>query len=208
MAQDALEIIKLRKNFYRDSYRVVVVILLIAVLIIAALCGIIAYQQTHKPAPQYFATTSDGRLIPMIPLSEPNLNDAAVLQWVATAVLSLYTYDFLNFRATFQNNEQYFTPDGWRAFLAGLASSRNLETVQQKKLTVQAVPAGAPIITHEGLLDGRYAWQVQIPILVTYVSLSQESYEHLMLIVLIQRTSTLDTKYGIGIAQIVAQQQQ
>lgn len=207
MAQEALEVVKLRKDFYRDSYRLVLTVLLVAVIIIVILSGIIAYQASHRPTPTYFATTMDGKLIPMIPLDQPNLNDQSVLQWVATAVVSLYTYDFLNFRATFQNNQQYFTPDGWRAFLAGLTTSRNLQTVQDKKLTVQAVPAGAPIITKEGLLDGRYAWQVQIPILVTYVSLSQESYEHLLLTVLVQRLSTLDSKYGIGIAQLVVQQQ-
>ncbi len=207
MAQDALEIVKLRKNFYRDSYRLTLVILFFAIVIIAVLAGVIAYQESHRAQPTYFATTSDGKLIPMIPLDQPNVNDQTILQWVATAVISLYTYDFLNFRATFQNNQQYFTPDGWKAFLNGLSSSRNLQTVQDKKLTVQAVPSGAPIITREGLLNGRYAWQIQMPILVTYISLSQEYHEQLLLTILVQRVSTLDSKYGIGIAQLVAQQQ-
>lgn len=207
MAQDALEIVKLRKNFYRDSYRLTLVILFFAIVIIAVLAGVIAYQESHRAQPTYFATTSDGKLIPMIPLDQPNINDQAILQWIATAAISLYTYDFLNFRATFQNNQQYFTPDGWKAFLNGLSSSRNLQTVQDKKLTVQAVPSGAPIITREGLLNGRYSWQIQMPILVTYISLSQEYHEQLLLTILVQRVSTLDSKYGIGIAQLVAQQQ-
>lgn len=207
MAQDALEIVKLRKNFYKDSYRLTLVILFFAMIIIAVLAGVIAYQESHRAQPTYFATTSDGKLIPMIPLDQPNVNDQTILQWVATAAISLYTYDFLNFRATFQNNQQYFTPDGWKAFLNGLSSSRNLQTVQDKKLTVQAVPSGAPIITREGLLNGRYAWQIQMPILVTYISLSQEYHEQLLLTILVQRVSTLDSKYGIGIAQLVAQQQ-
>ncbi|OGT31792.1 MAG: type IV secretion protein DotI [Gammaproteobacteria bacterium RIFCSPHIGHO2_12_FULL_35_23] len=207
MSHDALEVVKLKRNFYRDSYRSVVMILFIAIIIIAVMAWIIVYQQTHKPAPKYFATTSAGQLIPMVPLDQPNLSDSAVLQWVSTAVTSLYTYDFLNFRSTFQANSQYFTTDGWRAFLSSLEQSRNLEAVQDKKLTVQAVPAGAPIILSENNINGIYTWQVQLPILVTYQSLSEEFNQNLLVTIVIQRLSTLDSEYGIGIAQLVVQQQ-
>src|SRR3990167_9585512 len=185
MSHDALEVVKLKRNFYRDSYRSVVMILFIAIIIIAVMAWIIVYQQTHKPAPKYFATTSAGQLIPMVPLDQPNLSDSAVLQWVSTAVTSLYTYDFLNC----------------------LEQSRNLEAVQDKKLTVQAVPAGAPIILSENNINGIYTWQVQLPILVTYQSLSEEFNQNLLVTIVIQRLSTLDSEYGIGIAQLVVQQQ-
>jgi len=207
MAHDALEVVKLRRNFYRDSYRLVVLVLFIAIIIIAILGGIIAYLISHKPSPKYFATTSDGKLIPMIPLDKPNLTDQAVLQWISRAVTSLYTYDFLNFRQTFQNNAQYFTQSGWKAFLNKLGESRNLQAVEDKKLTVQAVPAGAPVIVNQGEFHGIYMWRIQLPILVTYQSLSEQFNQSLLVTAVIQRLPTLDSRYGIGISQLVVSQQ-
>lgn len=204
MAQDALEVVKLRKVFYRDSYRTVLLLLFGAIIIIFLLGAALLYEVTHRPQPQYFATISDGKLIPLIPLSQPNLSSQALIQWTATAILSLYTYDFLNYRSSFQNSAQYFTPEGWGAFLNSLNNSKNLEAVQKDKLTVQAVPAGAAVIVKEGVnKDGRYFWQVDLPIQVTYESLSGQFSQALTIAVTIERVSTLDSKYGVGITALV-----
>jgi intracellular multiplication protein IcmL len=207
MAQDALEVVKLRRNFYRDSYRIVLMALLIAILVIAGLVGVIGYMMANKAAPRYFATTSTGKLIPMVPLNQPNMSQTAIRQWTANAVTSIYTYDFLNYRKAFQDNEQYFTSGGWKAFLDKIASSRNLKAVQDEKLTVSAVPAGTPVIVSTGVLQGHYVWRIQIPMVVTYVSLSQTFNQRVMVTLTVMRLSTLDTKYGVGIAQFVEQQQ-
>jgi len=122
-------------------------------------------------------------------------------------VTSLYTYDFVNYQKTFQSNQQYFTPDGWKAFLNQIQQSRNLQTVQDKKLVVRAAPSGAPVITNSGVLDGHYSWRIQVPIVVTYTSLSQQFNENLLITLTVQRMSTLDSKYGVGIVQFIANQQ-
>jgi intracellular multiplication protein IcmL len=207
MAYDALEVVKHKQNFYRDSYRLTVMILLVAVIAIAILAAVLMYEVSHRPAPKYFATTNTGKLIPLIPLSEPNLSDSAILDWVSKAVTSVYTYDFVNYRKTFQGNSVFFTKDGWHEFLDKLSASRNLETVQAKKLAVSAVPAGAPIISNQSVVNGRYTWRVQIPIVVTYQSLSEQFNQQLLVNVMVVRLSTLSSKYGIGVEQFVVQQQ-
>lgn len=206
MAHDALETIKLRRDFYRDSYRLVAIILFFSIVANLLLAAVIGYIETHKPAPQYFATTRGGQLIKMTPLDQPYMQDNVLLNWVANAVTSLYTYDFLNYRKTFQDNQQYFTDNGWKAFLDQIDKSRNLKTVESKKLVVSATPAGAPVITNQGALDGVYSWRVQIPVVVTYQSLSEQFSERLLVTLTVQRRPTLDSKYGVGIAQFVAQQ--
>lgn len=208
MAYDALEVVKHRNHFYRDSYRLVVIILFFSVLANIALAGVIVYQESHKSTPKYFATTHDGRLIKMIPLNMPYMQNNALINWLTNAVTSVYTYDFLNFRQNFQKNQKYFTSKGWTAFLDQMQKSRNLKTVQEKKLVVSASPAGAAVITNSGALNGIYSWRVQIPIVVTYTSLSQQFSEHLLVTLTVQRLSTLDSEYGVGIAQFVVQQGQ
>jgi len=207
MAYDALETVKLRNNFYRDSYRLTVLILFFSVLANIALAGVVVYLESNKPTPKYFATTRGGSLIKMVPLNEPYMQSSELLNWVSNAVTSLYTYDFLNYRKTFQSNQSYFTPQGWRAFLDQIDQSRNLKTVQAKKLVVSAAPGGAPVITNQGVMNGVYSWRIQVPIIVTYQSLSEQFNQKLLITVTIQRRSTLDSEYGIGIAQFVAEQQ-
>lgn len=207
MAYDALEVVKHRNNFYRDSYRLVVIILFFSVLANIALAGAVVYLESHKPSPKYFATTHDGRLIKMVPLNMPYMQSNALINWVTNAVTSVYTYDFLNYRKTFQDNQKYFTSGGWQAFLDQMQKSRNLKTVQDKKLVVSASPAGAAVVTNSGVLNGVYSWRVQIPIVVTYTSLSQQFSERLLVTLTVQRLSTLDSTYGVGIAQFVVQQQ-
>lgn len=204
MAIDALELVKLRSTFYRDSYRKLVILLFISWTIIAVLVITLFVQSTHKTRPTYFATNEAGRIIKLIPLNQPNLSDRALIQWATNAVLDVYTYNFNNYRQVFQDASKYFTTDGWKQFYTALSSSRNLQAVTEKKLVLSAVVSSAPIVNREYVDNGRYTWQLQVPIMVTYQSLSEEFHENLIIVLTIQRLSTLDSVDGVGIISFVA----
>lgn len=203
--QYAAELVKLRNNFYHDNYRRVVAVLLFTILIITVLGGVVAYLVTHRPAPSYFATSGDGRITKLIPLSQPNLSKAAVLQWATRAAISVYSYNFVNYRKALQDASVYFTTDGWHQFMGALKGSNNLDAVQNKKLVVSAVPTGAPVILQEGVVNSRYTWKMQLPVLVTYQSASQNIQVSLLVTMVVSRVPTLNTPEGIGIAQFVAE---
>lgn len=200
---EALQVVALRNTFYRDNHRKIVGLLLLSVIIIIILTGGLLYIVTNPPQPRYFATTIDGRITPLVPLEEPNLSKSAVLQWANTAAIAAYTYNFVNYRQALQEASEYFTPDGWSSFMAALKSSNNLDAVLSKKLIVSAVATGAPIVLAQGLLNDRYAWRVQMPMLITYQSPSQFSQQSVTVTMLITRVPTLNSPRGIGIAQFV-----
>ncbi len=206
MAHDALETVKLRNNFYRDSYRRVVMALIITLVIIAGLVYTVYWQITHRPTPKYFASTANGRIIPLIPLNSPNMNGKAIRSWAVEAAVAAYSYNFVNFRQVFNDNQKYFTSNGWDAFLKQLQSSGNLDAVQKRKLIVSAVPRGVPVIQNQGVLNGRYFWRVQVPMLVTYQSQSETFHSDLLATLTIRRISTLTRSDGIGIDSFIAQQ--
>lgn len=197
--QDALELVRLRNNFYRDSYRRVLVALLLMVVVNLVLAGTIYYLLANRPMPQYFATTSDGKVIPLYPLQSPVVSTAELLQWATVAATSANTYNFANYRKELQEASQYFTPTGWKEYQKELKGSRNLETVTAKKLTVSAVATGAPIILDQGVVLGKYKWKIQLPILVTYESSTTKISQPLVVNMLVTRVSTLDYKNGIAI---------
>ncbi len=201
--EDALVTVGLRNDFYRDNYRKIVWLLILAFMIIAVLSVGLYYVVTNPPKPQYFATTIDGRVTPLVPLNQPNLSTSALLQWSNTAAIAAYTYNFVNYRQALQEASEYFTPDGWAAFMDALKNSNNLDAVIAKKLIVSAVATGAPVILAQGLMEGRYSWKIQMPMLITYQSASEYSQQSVVVTLLIVRIPTLTSARGIGIAQFV-----
>lgn len=203
MAEDALTAVVLRNNFYRDGQRKMIIALLISMAANFVLGSMLVYIITHPPAPQYFATSINGRITPLFPLNEPNQSDSAVLQWANQAAIAAFTYNFVNYQSELQASSGFFTSDGWDQFLAALQQSNNLDAVKAKKLIVSAVATRAPIILQKGLLNGNYAWRVQMPMLVTYQSASEFSQQNNVVTMLITRVSTLNSPRGIGISQFV-----
>lgn len=203
MAEDALTAVTLRNGFYRDGQRKMIVITLLSFISNLILASLLVYIITHPPIPKYFATSINGRITPLFALNEPNQSDAAVLQWANQAAIAAYTYNFVNYRTELQASSGFFTAEGWTQFLDALEDSNNLDAVKAKKLIVSAVATSAPIILQKGMLNGRYSWRVQMPILVTYQSASEFSQQRNVVTILISRISTLNSPRGIGIAQFV-----
>ena len=203
MAEDALAVVQLRNQFYKDSQRKVMLALLVAMLANFLLGGLLIYVISHPPAPKYFATSINGRITPLFPLNEPNQSDSAVLQWANQAAIAAFTYNFVNYRDELQASSGFFTAEGWDQFLNALQQSNNLDAVKAKKLIVSAVATRAPIILQKGILNGSYSWRVQMPILVTYQSASEFTQQNNVVTMLITRVSTLNSPRGIGIAQFV-----
>lgn len=203
MQEDALIAVEMRNNFYRDGQRKIMAVLLLSILGNFILASILTYIITHPPAPKYFATSISGRITPLFPLNEPNQSDPAVLQWANQAAIAAFSYNFVNYRTELQASSGFFTAEGWDQFLQALQDSNNLLAVKAKKLIVSAVATKAPVILQKGILNGRFSWRVQMPLLVTYQSASEFSQQNNVVTILITRVSTLNSPRGIGIAQFV-----
>lgn len=203
MPNDALIAVTMRNNFYRDGQRKIIAILLLSILSNVILASMLIYMITHPPEPKYFATSINGRITPLFALNEPNQSDSAVLQWANQAAIAAFTYNFVNYRSELQASSGFFTAEGWDQFLNALKQSNNLEAVKAKKLIVSAVATRAPVILQKGILNGRFAWRVQMPVLVTYQSASEFTQQSNVVTMLISRVSTLNSPRGIGISQFV-----
>ena len=204
MAEDALTAVVLRNNFYRDGQRKMILIAIFSILCNVVLAGILGYVFTHPPEPRYFATSINGRITPLISLDAPNQSDSAILQWANQAAIASFSYNFVNYRSELVAASGFFTSDGWNQFITALSESNNLDAVKTKKLVVSAVATAAPVILQKGLLNGRYAWRIQMPILVTYQSASEFSQQNLNVTMLVTRVDTLNSPRGIGIAQFIS----
>lgn len=194
-----------RNEFYRDGYRSLLRLAFIQSLVIIGLLGVSFYViHVHQPENRYFATTEDGRLIPMLPLNQPNLSTPALMSWVAQSTTEVMTFGFNDYRRRLQESSRNFTRRGWESFTQALQASRLIEMVEANQQVITAAPQGSPILESEGLVNGRYQWIIQLPMVLTYQSGARTRSDSLLVTVVVVRVPRLESPNGIGIEQWIA----
>lgn len=164
-----LQLVHERNNFYRDSYKQVYLGFVVLLVVNFILAFTIFYHYTHPVQPKYFAATTDGKILKDQPLSMPLLSDNQVTQWAADSVREVFAQDFIHWKAQLQRSSALFTPYGWRYFLQKMKSSRNLDTLTQKKMVSEAQITAPPQVIREGALaSGVFAWNVQLNINIVF----------------------------------------
>lgn len=195
----------LRNEFYRDGYRLALRVAVIQCFIIIGLIGVMFYiVKVHQPENRYFATTEDGRLIPMVSLTQPNLSTPALMSWVAQSATEVMTFGFNDYRRRLQEASRHFTRRGWESFTIALQKGRIIESIEANSQVVTAAPRGAPILQSEGIIGGQYQWVVQIPMVLTYQSGSKTRNDYWIVTLVVVRVPRLESPNGVGIAQWIA----
>ena len=195
-----------RNEFYRDGFRKMINLAIFeAIIIVGLILTLIVYMSNSKAQDRYFATTADGRIMQLVPLNLPNMSKAAVLSWVSQAATDVMTFGYHDYTKQLQSASRHFTKTGWDSFTSALQRARIVESVQQLQQVVTAVPRSAPVILREGVVAGRYRWQVQLPIAVTYKGAAEGRTDNLLLTLVVERVSALENPNGVGIEQWIAE---
>jgi intracellular multiplication protein IcmL len=203
MAEEELQVVQLQKDFYRDGFSKLLLII-IGFVFVVALLGLISLRlYLEKPAPETFPVDAEWRVQPEVPLSQPYMPTPDLLQWVNDSIQKAFTLDFYNYNDQLKNISQFFTQNGWQAFLNQLNIYANYNNVQAYKMFINATPTSAPIILQQGLLSGVYGWWVQMPIDINYASYTKASKQSLLLQMLVVRVSTLNNLSGVGIENVI-----
>jgi intracellular multiplication protein IcmL len=219
--KSAIEIVRLRNNYYRDSYRFLMGAVLALVVLCVLMMVILFYLYTTRPAPRYFATNVVGGLVEIQPLTSPSLSDAALLSWSSRAATAALTLNYAEYQQQLEETKNtYFTVAGGQNFLDAIKASLNLQTIMQGFFVVTASVAEAPTILDQGIMTmvngaKTYAWQVKVPVRVQWTSQARSFTNMYNVILTIVRTTplidpvarqmNLDSLQGVGVQQFVAQ---
>ena len=196
----------LRNEYYRDGYRMALRVSVIQSFIILGLIGAMFFViKVHQPENRYFATTEDGRLIPMMSLTQPNLSNPALMSWVAQAATEVMTFGFNDYRRRLQEASRNFTRRGWESFTNALQAARIIESIEKNSQVITAAPSGAPVLQSESVVNGQYQWIVQIPMVLSYQAGSKTRTDNWIVTLVIVRVPRLESPNGVGIAQWIAQ---
>jgi intracellular multiplication protein IcmL len=203
--RDQLNIIGARNRFYRDGHRTFLWLALAQGLAIVVLLTALTIQLFFTPpVVQYFGVNEKGSLIPLTPLNQPILTNAAVLSWTTSAASEIMTFGFQDYRRRFQESSRHFTRNGWQNYMDAVVKSGLIDAVQTRKQVLSAVPSAAPVIVRNGLVNGVYTWDIQLPMVITTESLDQKQTTRQLLNLRVVRVSPLDSPNAIGIEQWIA----
>lgn len=197
-------VLELRDDFYRDSISKAVTIMFGMVVAVLLLIALGAYQYLKKPTPVTFMVGEEWRVQQEVPIESPYVSSADLQQWVSEVLPKVFVYDFYNYNNELKAALPYFTADGWQVFLGQLNIYVQYADVMQGKMFINATLQGVPVILNEGLLSDRYAWWLQVPININYVSNTRAFYSlPLTLQILVVRVPTLNNLSGISIDNVI-----
>ncbi len=200
-----LESVVVRNNYYRDGYRMLLNVAVIeSFVIIALVSALVLVLVGVRPQTYFFATTEDGRLIPIVALDQPNLSAPAIVSWTAQATSETMTFGFHDYRRRLQEASRHFTRRGWESFTRALQTSGIIDAITTNRQVITATPRGAPTLISEGIVNGRYEWQIEVPMLISYEYGSGSKQSQLTLRLLVVRVPQLENANGVGIEQWIA----
>ncbi len=204
---DLLAASGIRYEWYRDGFRVLLGLLLLLGAVLAVSLGLNVYLFAYQPSPKFLIQTADHQLVGVVPLDQPSFSDERITQWVTEAILAANNWNFADYREALQRAcNEYFTPNGCQEYRDALIRIGNLESVKTKRLNVRAVVVKPPIILDK-VIQGqtrRYTWHMQLEVLVSYLSSSEQTTQPLTVNVLVVRRPLTDYEKGVGIEKYVA----
>lgn len=204
----AVATVLVRDAYARERHYMLmrVIYAMAAVIVIQTTANVYMMSVARNVEREYFATDPNGVMKQLTPLSSPLNTTNEMLTWAASSITKAFTFSFANRTQEFNEARLAFTEGGWANFGEALKRSGILNEVELQRYVTTAVPTAAPALLDQGLLStGRYAWQIQIPIVVTFRNKDTSKSQNLVVTAVIVRQSEAEHPRGLGIAQIIAE---
>lgn len=183
---------------------------IISLSIFSALMAVFAlmtasYFHGKDVPPRYIPLSEDGKMIPLIPLSEPNQSVGAINEFALQAVRKINRYDYYNWKEQITEAQAYFTPDGWNEYLQQFQAANTINAVLASRMVVSSEPTGDVRVVAQGRApdaDKTYVWKVEVPIKIMYMASTNagdaNSQTGVITLTIIRIPTTINPK-GIGI---------
>ena len=163
-----MTIINNRQNYEKDYKSFLVTIVCLQIIFILLAVGFIYYQFKLIPEPVFFLANKYEQITESTPLEQPSMSNAEVINWITEAMRKTFSFNYKNIETRLLEAKPYFDERGFNKFLEILKKDLNIENVIEKKLIVSGRALEPPRIVREGIVNGRYTWQVILPFIIRY----------------------------------------
>lgn len=151
--------------------------LLIAIAIVSSAFFMLLYAFTIFPKYTYFQTQDNSVICEIDPQNNPLLTDVAIQDFAKMAILSAYSFDYVNYRDSIETaTTRYFTSDGRASFNKALKSSGALSYIINNQLIMRTIGISTPQIEEKGRdNNGEVYWIVRMPITTEFYAGSSKA---------------------------------
>ena len=154
--------VKQQKGYTKYAL-VIISILLVVIFLLLSLFAV-------YPKYSVVQTTDNSVICEISPKDNPMLTDVAIQDFAKMAVLSVYTFDYINYREQINDaTTRYFTSDGRAGFNKALRTSGALSHIISNTLIMKALATNVPQIEEKGIdNNGRNFWLVKMPVITEF----------------------------------------
>jgi len=191
-----------RNEFYRDGFRIMQrAVIFEAITIISLILLFLMFFAFSQPEDRFFATSLDGKIVQLKPLSDPLVRKETVLNFASESSTQVLTFGFHDYRSRLQEASKNFTKRGWESFLEALGNANYIETITNNRQVISAIPVSPPVIKQEGLQGDVYTWVVEVPLSISIESGSEIASNQILVQMVIARRPKVEYDKGLGIDQ-------
>ena len=187
----------------------IITVFSLLLLLVISLSGnvLLAWILKNKGQPEYFATTTDGRLYALKSLDEPILSQMAVSTFAQRALLKTFSFTYLNSEEVFTGVRGAYSDTAFDSLMRDLHSQHGLvEDAEKNKYLVSALLLSAPRLLSQGIdsITGRYTWQYTYPIQLTFQNENTTLSARFDMTVTLVRVDQRNNPFGIEIDKVIA----
>jgi intracellular multiplication protein IcmL len=211
---DSLALVLARNAFYHTNYQKLLWVVLGQIAAIVVLVAVLDRLFEYTAARDYyFPVQTDNTLILERPLYEPVYTDEEIRNWAEEAVTRTMTFGYYDYLMRWQASRGYFTLMGWASFTKAMENVSIMETIGalpghgrgQQVIVTQVHPGRRPEIRQQGIVGYQYAWDISMPVDVTFFGRTRESRYSWNVEIRIVRLPTREGRFGRGISQLIAE---
>lgn len=181
------------RNFY-----ILLVSLILAILAFVVTISIFA----KIPKTQYIATSDNTAICNVLPQDNPNYTNESITTFAQKAVVSLYTFNFLDADDRLASNlSEYYTSNGKESVSKALTAADLVGSIKRGAKSMRGYATTAPVVTEAG--DG--FWKVQFDFTIEVYGAAQEAEEvrqRRMFVTVVPVTRNADNSSGLGVESI------
>lgn len=178
------------------------ILLIIQIIFIGLLLAFIVSQFLKEPKPVYFPIKKSDQLINSVPLEKATLTEAELLNWVTEAMIVSFSFNYHNYTRMTEKVENYFDAVGMESYFDFLTRDQDMQKIVANKLIVSGRPTSAPRVLKDQIINGVYAWEIELPFNLKFHNQISLSAKELLLNILVLRVPETASPVGVKIVKI------
>jgi len=111
------------------------------------------------------------------PMDKPHRTASQIRDWVTMAVSEALTFSGGNFEAEIKEINAHFDNGGMQQYREFLAGSKIEETIRSGRYKMHSYVEAPPLLTNEGVVQGRYSWLFEVPVTLSYLDVNMTDYK-------------------------------